>query len=182
MRRLLLKGFLITLVLSMGLAAAPSALAYTVGPGSSGNAPGGASCGQAFTFSGTFVQPDGTAFPAGVPVGFSESSGPGAVSFSSGGTATSASGTFSTVVTLPSSCAGQFVICATPAGGASLCVTVTGVAVGFPNTAAALVSEHSRDLLPAILGLAVLLVAAALSASMAIRLSMGRRTTRKPAV
>ena len=182
MRRFLLKGTLITLVLSVGLMAAPDALAYTVGPGSTGNGPSAASCGQSFTFSGTFLQPDGTPFPAGIPVAFYESGGPGAVSFSPSGTATSATGTFGTSVTLPSGCAGQFVICATPAGGTSLCVTVTGVAAGFPNTAAALVSHHSRDILPVVLGLAVLLIAAALSATMAVRLSLGRRTTEKPAV
>jgi hypothetical protein len=115
-------------------------------------------------------------------VAISESSGPGAVSFSASGTATSATGTFSTVVTLPSNCAGQFVICATPAGGTSLCVTVTGVAAGFPNTAAALVSQQSRDILPAVLGLVVVLVAAALSATIALRLSLGRTTTERPAL
>jgi hypothetical protein len=182
MSQSLLKATLISLVFPVAFLAAPTAFAYSVGPGSSGNAPGSAACGQAITFSGTFVQPDGTPFPAGVPVGFSESSGPAAVSFNPSGTATNSAGAFATTITLPSNCAGQFVICATPSGGTSLCVTITGVAVGFPNTAAGLLPQGSRDLLPVAVGSALLLVAAALAIVVGIRVTAARKANEKPAV
>jgi hypothetical protein len=182
MKRIFFKATLVSLAVFAALAAAQTAMAYTVGPGSSGSAPGSASCGQAFTFSGTLVQPDGTPFPAGVPVGFSESSGPGSVSFGSAGTATSGTGSFSTSVTLPSSCSGSFVICATPSGGTPVCVTVTGVALEFPDTVATLVPQHSRELLPIAIGSALLLAAAALAALVGARMLAGRKTSEKPAV
>jgi hypothetical protein len=182
MKRILFKATVVSLVVFAALAAAQTAMAYTVGPGSSGSTPGSASCGQAFTFSGTLVQPDGTPFPAGVPVSFSESSGPGAVSFGTSGTATDGTGSFSTTVRLPSSCSGQFVICAIPAGGTPVCVTVTGVALEFPNTVAALVPQHSRELLPIAIGSALLLAAAALAALVGARMLTGRKTNEKPAV
>jgi hypothetical protein len=182
MKRIFFKATVVSLVFVAALAAAQSAMAYTVGPGSSGNAPGSASCGQAFTFSGTLVQPDGTPFPAGVPVSFSESSGPGAVSFGTSGTATDGTGSFSTAVTLPSSCSGQFVICAIPAGGTPVCVTVTGVVFGFPNTVTALVPQHSRELLPIAIGSALLLAAAAIAALVGARMLTGRKTNETPAV
>jgi hypothetical protein len=181
MKRLFFKATLVSLVVVAALAAAQTAMAYTVGPGSSGSAPGSASCGQAFTFSGTLVQPDGTPFPAGVPVGFSQSSGPGSASFGAG-TATNSSGSFSTTVTLPSSCAGQFVICATPSGGTPVCVTVTGVALEFPNTVATFVPQHSRELLPVAIASVLLLAAAALVALGGARMLAGRKASEKPAV
>ena len=182
MKRLFFKAAVVSLVVLAALAAAQTALAYTVGPGSSGSAPGSASCGQAFTFSGTLVQPDGTPFPADVPVAFSETSGPGGVSFGSAGTATSSSGTFSTTVNLPSSCAGQFVICATPSGGTPICVTVTGVALEFPDTVATLVPQHSRELLPIAIASALLLAGAAFAGLFGARMLAARKTNEKPAV
>jgi hypothetical protein len=182
MKRIFFKATVVSLVFVAALAAAPTAMAYTVGPGSSGNTPGSASCGQAFTFSGSLVQPDGTPFPAGVPVSFSESSGPGAVSFGASGTATDGTGSFSTTVTLPSSCSGQFVICAIPSGGTPVCVTVTGVVLGFPNTVTALVPQHPRELLPIAIGSALLLAAAALAALVGARMLTDRKANEKPAV
>jgi hypothetical protein len=183
MKRVFFKATVVSLVTLAGLASAQTAMAYSVGPGSSGSAPGSASCGQAFTFSGTLVQPDGTPFPAGVPISFSESSGPGSVSFSPSGTATDGTGSFSTIVRLPSSCSGQFVICAIPEGGGTpICVTVTGVALEFPNTVAALVPQHPRELLPVAIASALLLAAAALAALVGAKMLAGRKTNEKPAV
>jgi hypothetical protein len=182
MSRFLLKATLVSLAIPTTFLAAPTAFAYSVGSGSTSNAPGSAQCGQAFTFRGTLVQPDGTAFPAGVPIGFSESSGPGAVRFNPSGTATNSVGAFATTITLPSNCSGQFVICATPSGGTSLCLTITGVAVGFPNTATGLLPQGSRDLLPVAVGSALLLVVAALAIVVGIHVTAGRKASEKPAV
>ena len=73
-------------------------------------------------------------------------------------------------------------ICATPAGNAPLCATVIGVALGFPNTVASLVPQHSRELLPIAIGSALLLAAAATAAFAAARVMAGRHASEKPAV
>jgi hypothetical protein len=115
------------------------ALAYTVGPGSSGTVSSGtAAGGSSVTATFTFVQPNGTPFPAGVQVTFSQQSGPSGctVTFSSATATTDASGKVSVTVTLPANCPGQFVLAATAAGGGTVTATVVESG-GFPNAAGA---------------------------------------------
>ena len=132
---------------------ASSALAYTVGSGSSGSAPTSAAGGSPFTFTATFIQPDGTPFPAGLTVTFSQSSGPsaaapavtlfstaallqvGTATFNPTTSTTNSAGAASTTVTLPAGFPGQYVLAATVAGGGTVTATVTE-AGGFPNTTA----------------------------------------------
>src|SRR5438445_478993 len=131
---------------------ASSALAYTVGSGSSVSAPTSVAGGTPFTFTVTFLQPNGTPIDA-TPVTFSQTSGPSASAptvrlFSTAATlavatatfnpttsVTNSSGVASTTVTLPAGFPGQYVLAATLAGGGTLTATVTE-AGGFPNTTA----------------------------------------------
>lgn len=140
-----------------------SALAYTVGTGSTASGPTAIAGGVPFTFTVRFVQPDGTPEPAGLGVTFSEVSGPTTasvapavlrihggdqavtlaattcvVTFNPVSTVTDANGTASTIVTLPPGCPGLFVLAATLTGpGVTGSATLTFSIVelgGFPNT------------------------------------------------
>jgi hypothetical protein len=159
------KAFRYLLVLGGVLGAtalAMPALAYDVGPGSSGSAPGSAPPGQPFPFTVNFKQPNGSAFPAGVPVTFSLGSGPAGctVTFNPPSTVTDASGSATTSVTLPAGCCpGTFVIVATAEGGGTVTSTVseTGCA-GFPNTSASLPSHPGIPFWTIAVGAGLLLV------------------------
>lgn len=155
--------YLLALLAVLGvMAVAPNASAYTVGSCSSATAaPTAAAGGQPIVFTAVFKQPDCTPFPGGVPVTFSQASGPTAAvrhaqgdvqlmgyvqpmpnaatscqaTFNPVTTTTDANGVASTIVTLPPGCPGQYVLLATAAGDGSVSVTVTEVGTGFPNTA-----------------------------------------------
>ncbi len=131
-------------LLGMSLLAAAPALAYTVGSGSFGSAPGSVAAGQPFTFTATFKQPNGAPFPAGVPVTFTQVSGPSGcvASFNPVNTLTDANGTASTTVVLPTGCPGAFVLAATAEGSGSVTVTVVETG-GFPNTSGEPAARHS---------------------------------------
>lgn len=96
-----------------GLLVAVPALAYSVGPGSFATAPATVTPGVPFTFSVTFIQPDGTPFPAGVPVVFSFSGGGGTVTLTGTATGAGNSGSVSAVVTVV---AGTGAVTTEPAG------------------------------------------------------------------
>ena len=137
----LIKLLLVPAALVGGFASATPALAYVVGSGSSATAPVTVGGGVPFTFTAAFVSSDGTPFPAGVAVTFSQSSGPTAAApcaatFDPTQTTTDASGDATTTVTLPTGCPGQYVLLATAAGGGTVSFTVTE-AGGYPNTTAA---------------------------------------------
>lgn len=77
------------------------ALAYSVGSGSFATAPATVTPGVPFTFSVTFIQPDGTPFPAGVPVVFSFSfTTPGTVTLTGSASGAGNSGSVSATVTV----------------------------------------------------------------------------------
>jgi hypothetical protein len=141
------------------------ALAYTVGPASTASGPAAVAGGVPFTFTAHFVQPDATPEPPGLTVTFSELSGPGTAalpattltiagrrqvitlaaatcqaSFNLVTTVDDATGTATSLVTLPLGCPGQFVLAATLSGPGvtgSNVITLTVVETGgFPNTTA----------------------------------------------
>jgi hypothetical protein len=166
MRRVLKVLVVLTLAGGGATVAVPSALAYTVGSGCTGNAPATVAGGQPFTFSVTCKQSNGQPIPAGTKITFSQTSGPTAAvrhadadmqlvayvqpqvnaattcvaSFNPVTASADASGSASTTVTLPPGCPGSYVLTATAATGGSVSVTVTEVGgasgSGFPNTAA----------------------------------------------
>jgi hypothetical protein len=144
-----------------------TALAYTLGSGSGGSAPATVAPGSSFPFAAKFIQSNGQPFPAGVAVTFSQSSGPSAAvqtrrdgvvlmahvqgkvlhavcmaTFNPVTANTDATGSASTSVTLPSGCAGTFVLAATASDGSTITTSVTaggsaGAAPrGLPNTSA----------------------------------------------
>jgi hypothetical protein len=137
-----------------------TALAYTVGSGSTATGPTGVAAGTAFVFLATFVQPGGAPVPAGQTVTFAQRTGPGTASrapsllridgrwqpmalvastcqatFNPVTTTTDSAGRASSTVTLPAGCPGQYVLAATLSGGGSVTFTVVETG-GFPNTTA----------------------------------------------
>ncbi len=133
---LLSGGFVAITFLATSFAATPPALAYTVCTGSSGAAPSSVAGGQAFTFTVTSKQTDGTP-AAGVGMTFSQMSGPSgsAASFNPVSTVTDANGIARTTVVLPTGSPGAYVLAATVAVAGACSVTVTVVETGgFPNT------------------------------------------------
>ena len=133
-------GYLLAFLAVLGwTAVAPNASAYVVGSCSSATAaPSATAGGQPIIFTAVFKQPDCTPFPGGIPVTFSQASGPALcqVTFNPVMTTTDAHGVASTTVILPPECPGQFVLVATAAGGGSVSVTVIETGGGFPNTTA----------------------------------------------
>jgi len=119
--------------------AAP-ALAHVVGSGSSLAVPASATPGQPFAATALFLLPSGATFPAGVPVIFSQESGPASACvarFSPEFANTDAAGFARTQAALPAGCPGGFVLVATAAGSGSVRATVIETGGGFPNTSAA---------------------------------------------
>ena len=121
-------------------AASGSALAYTVGSGSSGTtsvtSPQG---GVAFTAAFTFKDSGGAPI-SGTVVTFSATGPCAGTTFSPASATTDANGYVQTSVTLPVNCPGSFSLIGTLAGGGSVSVSVTEPG-GFPNTAAAPVMQ-----------------------------------------
>ena len=70
MRRVLKALVVLTLAGGGATVAVPSALAYTVGNGCTGNAPATVAGGQSFTFSVSCTQPNGKPLPAGTRITF----------------------------------------------------------------------------------------------------------------
>jgi hypothetical protein len=115
------------------------ALAYTLGSGSGGTVSSSqVQGGTQFIFTGTFTNSNGAPITF-TSVTFSLQNAPAGctATFSPVTGQTNSLGQATTTVTLSANCPGTYVLAATIAGGGTVTATVTEVAPGFPNTAAA---------------------------------------------